>query len=470
MNNKNFIFVICLSIWVIITLLRVVFHQPWHDEANAWELARNFHFGYVLESLKYEGHFFVWYVLLLPFAKLNLFYPYSMLLINWVFCFGAVYLLWKFFPFSNTVKFLITFSFPFFACYPIIARCYSVGIFLLFVLTAMYKDRLRHPIIYSILIFLCANTSLMALIGAFLFGCFLIFDLIKEKHFGDLKICLGFAVLSVFTFIIQVAKVDLSNIPASKLVGYGLNDILNTFALFNPVFNAILLLVFIFGFGLILFKQKRVFGFLFTIYLFLLYFFNFWYSGDFWHHYFFFIYLICACWIFTDSYNEDFKIKKLLTIMLCMLSFVLIFDFRYETVFFNSKSKVIADYIKEHKNVHHIFINRVFLMSLPYLHDDEYDITLIQSENNNYDINFDFEEIKKAMIFDKKNYNKLKTNYTNKYLTANTENYLYVNTCSPIPDLVKGKEILKFELKANINNIYCIYKIRITDDKNHDII
>ncbi|MBR1907795.1 hypothetical protein IJ818_02545 [bacterium] len=448
MNNKKLVFIICLSVWTIITLLRVVFHQPWHDEANAWELARNFHWGSILDNLKYEGHFFVWYFLILPFAKLDLFYPYSMLLINWGFCLGAIYLLWKKFPFNNAVKALITFSFPFLACYPVIARCYSVGIFLLFALAAMYRDRLKHPVIYSIFIFFCANTSLMALIGAFLFGSFLIYDLFKEKQFKDFKICFGIAVLSVVTFIVQTLNVDLSNIPEAKLAGYGLNKVLSSFTLFTPAVNAIFLLIFLFGFGLIFFKDKRIFSFLALIYAFLLYFFNFWYSGDFWHHYFFFIYLICACWIFADNCTISSKLKNLLTILLCILSFILVFDFRYETVFFNSKSKVIADYIKNHQNIHHIFINRVFLMSLPYLHNSNSDIVLIQSENTNYDIYFNFDDIKNAMITSDKN----------------KGNYLYVNTCSPIPDLRKGNEILKFELKENIDNIYCIYKIDIITD------
>ena len=444
MNNKNLPFAVCIFIWVAITLIRLALHQPWYDEAWAWELARNFQFGSILESLSYEGHFFVWYFLLLPFAKLNLFYPYSMQLLNWFFCFGAIYILWKYFPFNNFVKTFITFSFPFLTVYPILARCYSVGIFLLFVLTAMYKDRLKYPVIYSILIFICANTSLMALIGSILFGYFLIYDLFNAKQFKDLKICLCVALLSIVSFIIQTAKVSTDGIPIAKMNGLNLDNVLTTFPLFPSFINAFLFIFFILGFCFIFFKNKRVFGFLAIIYGFLLYFFKNWYLGDYWHNYFFFVYLICACWIFADN-NLNINLKKWLTILLCAISFLFIFDFRIETRFFNSKSKEVADYVKEHKNIHSIFMNSVFLMSMPYLHDDTYDIVLIHSSNRNHDIIFDFDSITNVM-------------------EKNKENYLYVNTCAPVPNLQKENKILKFELKKNMKNIYCIYRISVIEN------
>ena len=123
--SKGFWF--CITFWIIFTLARVFTHQPWSDEANAWELARNFEFGSILESIKYQGHFFVWYFILLPFAKFDFAYPYSMLLINWAFCFAALVVLWRFAPFNSWIKGLMTFSFPFFTYYPVVARCYSIG-------------------------------------------------------------------------------------------------------------------------------------------------------------------------------------------------------------------------------------------------------------------------------------------------------------------------------------------------------
>ena len=443
---KNAAFWICIFIWCTITLIRVFFHQPWLDESNAWEIARNLQIGNFFESVKYEGHFFIWYILLMPFAKLDFGYPYSMLMLNWLFCFGAVVILWKYAPFNNFLKTLITFSFPFLACYPVIARCYSVGILLLFILTALYKNRLKYPIIYSLLIVITANTSFVAIFGAIIFGFYLLYDLCKSKDKKNFCICCVIAVICSVWVICQILNFDSSQLPYAKAVGLNLNTMLSTFVLLNPIVNAVLLTVFGIGFLICLNSNKRIFYYIIFVFAGILGVFKMTYSGDFWHYYFLYVYLISGCWIALENNKISDLCKKFLIGLLCFLSFLLIFDFRNEISVFNSNSKSVADYIKEHKNDCSIFINKVFLMSIPYLRDGktDYDLRFLQNNTGTYDIELNFNSIKNTMDLSK-------------------NNYLYINSCAPIPDLESTGGFLKFTLDKNIKNIYCIYKIEFTD-------
>ena len=71
--------------------------------------------------------------------------------------------------------------------YPILARCYSLGILLLFIIAAIYPRRLKHPLIYTMLIILTANTSIMALAGATALGILFVYDLLKYKKNAEYR-------------------------------------------------------------------------------------------------------------------------------------------------------------------------------------------------------------------------------------------------------------------------------------------
>lgn len=435
---KNKIFWICIIFWSLITLIRLINHQPWLDEANAWGIAKSFQPDKILDLLKYEGHFFVWYLLLLPFAKFDFWYPYSMLIMNWIFCFMSIFIMWIYAPFNNWLKAFITFSFPFLAYYSIVARCYSIGILLLFILCLLYKDRLKHPIIYSIIIFICANTSMIALFGAFAFGMILLFDLLKNKQYNNLASSLGIAGLSVITFIIQTIKVETTNIMPKMAEGIHLSQILNPFP-FPQTLNIILLTVFIVGFLYCFFKDKKALFFISVTFLCMLYFFRFWYTGDFWHHYFFYIYLICACWIELSSENITDNIKKIITILLCAVSFIYIFGRNYEPRVYNSHSKVIAEYMKSKQNAHLILKHPFFLATFPYIKNSkDFDISINQKINEPYTIKDIKEKIKSN-----------KTNYVFFYKDLNTN-----------VEQAKSNDI-RFILDKNIANVFYIYKIEI---------
>ena len=315
---------VLISVWCIITLLRVLHHSPWYDEAHAWLISQELSLTEIIRLMKIEGHTFLWYLCMMPFAKTNFMYPYSMLLLNWFFCFIAMLILWLKAPFNNWIKFLISFSFPFLALYPVIARCYSIGIMFLFGLAAMEKSKLRHPNWYSLLLILCANTSVMAAVGATVFGFIFLYEMIKNK------ISIGVPLVTM----ILGAVVVLMQLPLnlSKNVLVTMIDRPLTIYFFSSTFLdnsllvnlSIIVLVCIF---VILFCIKNKKFPLFLILSYLLLFCVFYkYSGAMWHHFFFYVYFVIFVWLlYENDYNQKLQWKWLLLSVLATISIFFIF-------------------------------------------------------------------------------------------------------------------------------------------------
>ena len=216
-----------LGSFCILTLVLALFRAPFWDEAHAWMVSKSFGFFQLFFNIeKHEGHLFLWHLILMPFSKNNLFYPYSMILLNWIFCVFALVVFWNKAPFSVLEKSLITFSYPFVWYFGIVARCYSIGILFLFLILSFWKERLKRPYLISLLIILLANTSAMALVGAFSLGLIFLFDLIKERDYKKIVysiLILGFGAISVF---VQLWGANYPDMASKKTV---FQDILTSF-------------------------------------------------------------------------------------------------------------------------------------------------------------------------------------------------------------------------------------------------
>ena len=178
---NNIFITIVMVLFIILTSIGVYYHEPWFDEAQTWLIAKDLNFWELLKYMKYEGHTFIWYLVLMPFAKLNFQYPLPMSILNLVFAWSAAFIVLKKFPLMPIIKCLIIFSMPLAYQYAVIARPYAIGLVFLFALAALYKKRLERPILYSLLITLCANTSSMALCGAIAFGAIFLYDYFSQK-------------------------------------------------------------------------------------------------------------------------------------------------------------------------------------------------------------------------------------------------------------------------------------------------
>lgn len=156
-KRKSALTASCFFVFAALTFITVLFHEPWRDEIHAWFLAGNYSVPRLFYEMRYEGHFLLWYLILMPFAKLG--FPLITLnLISWViFCASALFFLIKS-PFRLSAKILALFSNAFLFWYPVVSRCYVLIPPLLFILASIYEERENHLVSFAVILALLANT------------------------------------------------------------------------------------------------------------------------------------------------------------------------------------------------------------------------------------------------------------------------------------------------------------------------
>ena len=74
-NDQEVIpYVLFFVILIVFNFILMFRHEAWRDEAQAWLMAKELGPFALLNELSYEGHPFLWFYLLMPFAKAGL--PY----------------------------------------------------------------------------------------------------------------------------------------------------------------------------------------------------------------------------------------------------------------------------------------------------------------------------------------------------------------------------------------------------------
>ena len=392
--KKYTIFIICMVIYFVITISRILNHIPWFDEAHAWTIAEQLNFWDMFNYTKNEGHFFVWQALLYPFAHSHIIpYPYPMQALNWLFCFAALIIMWWKSPFNNWINALITFSFPFLGCYAILARCYSLGILLLFILAVLFDKKLKYPKTYALLLILCANTSVMALIGATAFGILFIYELFKSDDKKN-KI-IASLILSVGAFLVLYQLLNMGyfeQISSNRKPHISVRIFRDTFIYGELIWNCIL--VFLFSIPILKYiaENKKSLFFISFTYFWLLVFLMAVYGGGFWHSYFFYVYLIISLWICDNGKYTVSKLPAMITF--AVISLILVFhrpvDKDYYHVF-ERKSRDLLNIIESDDVLNKAKIiqnSGLFYELVPYAYSKNYTLQnhCHKGKNTDYDL------------------------------------------------------------------------------------
>lgn len=366
-------FVLCL----ILSFNRV----PFWDEARAWLVSQNCNPIEFLSLMRLECHFSLWYLAIFPFAKLDLFYPYSIYVLNAIFAFASIYLLWNKSPFNTLQKSLITFGVPFLFLWGSVARCYSIGIMFLFFALSLYNQRFKKPYKYLILLCLSAHTSVMGFIGSFFLLIIFLFENIKKKDF--LKF-FGLFILSNLLIMLQIYDPNpdyLKQAPEMAFlrdfVWYLLNPIIviSQYKIQSLLMSILRIGVIITAFSCIIFTLKnnaKVLFFILSTYFSMVILFTFFYSGNFWHYFYFYLYFIVAIWILKIENKIPRFLNVMTTIILIMFMFKgsLFIDSKLTTIN-NSTSNLIAKEIQANYKGKKLFCldpwSDIAPSSLPYL-------------------------------------------------------------------------------------------------------
>lgn len=320
MNIKNKISLIIPILFSVITLVITLNRTPFWDETHAFEIAR-LNFFEILYLTRIEGHNILWFLILKPFSALK-FYPYSMLIINWLFASCSIFVLWKKAPFNDITKILITFSTPFLLYFAPVARCYAIGVLFLFLICANFKYRYKKPYLFSILLLVCSNTSLMTLIPCFYLWIMYLFQLTK-KNSKKTIICLSFFILNIILLLIQFLGVKQPYNTQSDHNNFVY--LLNSFIVFpksdyfyTTIFHILVFILFYYSIFYLYKKSKYALFLMIGSFFTLTYIFYFIYGASFWNHYFYYIYFVVLYWLFYRQTSKNKFLRYLcFSIFLC---------------------------------------------------------------------------------------------------------------------------------------------------------
>lgn len=138
----------------------------------------------MFEVAAHDGHFFPWFLLVFPFAKLGIGFI-SLEILSCVLCaLGALFLLFKA-PFSYLSKVLILFSFPMLYSFSVLARCYALIPPIIFAIGFLYQRLPNHKYLYCFCVGILSLTHsyMEGMVGAlFVLYCYDYLYLPYKRH------------------------------------------------------------------------------------------------------------------------------------------------------------------------------------------------------------------------------------------------------------------------------------------------
>lgn len=191
-------------LYIFITFITVILHEPWFDEAQSWMIAKDLNFFEIINQMKYEGHSAMWSLILHLFIKMGFNYNIQNIFTWFLSILAVIFVMYKV-KIPNIIKVPLLFTVgPLYYC-SVFARPY-VLIFLIFILLLYYYDRrYESPYIVSILLLILSNSHLivMGFIGALFF--IELYGLIKYKNYKKERIMLmSFMILGILLFFFQI--------------------------------------------------------------------------------------------------------------------------------------------------------------------------------------------------------------------------------------------------------------------------
>lgn len=159
-DRKDIFEIGILLFFTAVTAFSAWHHEYWRDEAQAWCLVRDLSVGEIFAQLKVEGHPVLWFLVIMPFAKMGL--PIEALsIITLGIMVVAAYVLLKKAPFPYWMKTLILFSSVMLYYNSVITRIYALIVLIAFCIAALYEKRFEKPFWYCFFIFLLCQTHIV---------------------------------------------------------------------------------------------------------------------------------------------------------------------------------------------------------------------------------------------------------------------------------------------------------------------
>ena len=165
--------------YIIATALIAAHHEPWRDEADPWLYVRDAGLGTVLARTRYAGLPALWFLLLMPLAKLGL--PYaSQKILHLAVAAAAIAIFARCAPLTRLTKLLTAASYYLAYEYAVIVRSYALTVLLTFIAAALYAHRRERPTAFAIVLLLLFNVNAQGFIIAGTFAALFVLDRIRS--------------------------------------------------------------------------------------------------------------------------------------------------------------------------------------------------------------------------------------------------------------------------------------------------
>ncbi len=325
MNEKKY-FVFFWLLYSLITLVAVLNHEPNRDEAQVWLIVRDLNLSGIFSQINTEGHPCLWYLIVLPFAKLGLPY-FTMQLLHWLIAVIAAGLFLFKAPLNKILKLLFVFSYLMLYQYSVVARNYCIVILFLFLIATYYQKRFTKPYLYALLLVGLYNSHVLAFGGAFALSLVYFIEARRNNQLNTLKFPLFIMLGGAVSLIIQLfpysgatanALIHTSYIPQLNINTWWitLTSIQNAFIPVDSEYEELKVALF-FTIILVLFivsaiRKLPVFIFLLFTYCWILYVFTTIHSGSLKHQGLILIFIIFTLWISSYYTNKENNLSKLI--------------------------------------------------------------------------------------------------------------------------------------------------------------
>ena len=176
--SELFIFLFFLASYLAVLL----YHEPWFDEAQAWQIARRASFQDILFVIPhYEGHPPLWHLLLSIPAKLGVPYELGLKSVAGMATVASVWLILFRSPFPRFVRLLLPFQYFVFYQYGIVARPYGMMGLVLLLLACNFERRNEKPWLFVLFLGLECLLSAYGIAVSGGIACVWLFEILSEK-------------------------------------------------------------------------------------------------------------------------------------------------------------------------------------------------------------------------------------------------------------------------------------------------
>lgn len=179
-KRENIVLTILLAGYLVFNGILLAGHELWRDEANVWLIARELSPIQLFREIRYQGHPCLWYLIVMPFAKLGFPFKTISVLSFLIMAAGAGIFTFKA-PFHPLTKLVCLFSPIFSYYYPVVARNYCLIALLLILLAYYYTVRNNKPVLYGLLLGLLVQADTIALATSGLISLMWLYEGISQS-------------------------------------------------------------------------------------------------------------------------------------------------------------------------------------------------------------------------------------------------------------------------------------------------